>query len=247
MIEGFPRRTQVLTATRVPAFNFHHLLSAARLVEAPTPTPIAGTLSAGVAVQFASEDAPAKVARSLAALEANGGRLTAVSLRWDVRHPPEAGMVAQWIDAIGQHCDLLLLELVSSDIHDKPSAPRALPIAAPLLHLASRLAGRHVRIALLPRPDAWMSDEQDAVRLAMRVNRGNVGVALNWNLGRDGQAPSVDLLRLVEPKLMAVTWHSKIGSNTDDMWKSQRAQDLLPLERMGYRGPVFVCADEERK
>ena len=230
----------------MPAFNFHRCLAASRLDEArQLPTRVAAP-GERLAVEFAFDDAPESLATCVSFLKAHDVQLLAVALAWDVRRATSEASVAPWISAIAENCDLLLLRLVSSDVHDKPSAPRAMPAAGELLRLASKIAGPGVRIALTPRPGAWLCDEHDSVRLAMRVNRGNVGVALNWNVGRDGRAPSADLLRLVEPKLMAVICQAQGSPETDaDAAAPHATGDFTALNRIGYRGPIFVRFDDD--
>ncbi len=220
------------------AFTAHLCLSAAKLKDSATAALDADVLAPGVALELTALDTTDTLAECHSDLKTRGFPVRAVSMRWDLRRPPDAASLGRWLTAIGLMCDLLLLRLESSDIHDKPSAPRAMPAAAQLLQLSSKLAGQQVRIALTPSPGSWLADEHDAVRLAMRVNRANVGVAMNWTANREGQDPSPDLLRLVAPKLLAVILRGEGASGRGE----EIALDALlkPLSSLGCRVPVFL-------
>jgi sugar phosphate isomerase/epimerase len=127
---------------------------------------------------------------------------------------------------------LLLLQLTSSDPHDRPSTARAMPRAATAVTRLARAATNGAKLALDPRDGCWMRRVEDAVRVAIRVNRGNVGVAFHvdhWHKADGDEAMLPDRLKLALPKLLMVT------TSSDDQ---RTAHVLRLLQAMGYTGPV---------
>ena len=143
--------------------------------------------------------------------------------------------------------DAVLWMPLSSKVY-KPSSPEGDDAAVALLRRLSDMASaKGLRIALYPHTGNWVERVEDAVRVAKKVDRSNVGVTFNlchW-LKVDGE----DLparLALAEPYLFMVTVN---GADSDGKeWKQliqplgQGSYDIAPLLRqlevMNYRGPI---------
>ena len=218
-------------------FPTHLYLPATMLSDPELLLTDSATLAAGIAIELERNDGVDALKAYRAILDSRGWPLRAVGLQWDVRRPPDANLINDGLATIGDACDLLLLRLCSSDAHDKPSAPRALAVAAEFIHRCLRQTDSKIRIALTPQVGLWLSNEQDAVRLAMRVNRANVGVAMNWNQCSTNAATFADTLRLVHPKLLAVMLEP--GNEMVERLILPHL-DMQPLISLGYRGPVFL-------
>jgi sugar phosphate isomerase/epimerase len=112
--------------------------------------------------------------------------------------------------------------------------------------LADAAAPHGLRIAIYPHTGFWVARVEDAVRVARKVQRPNVGVTFNlchW-LMVDGE----DLRQRIEaaaPHLFMVTIN---GADRGDTWKAliqtldqgsfEVGQVLDILEDMGYQGPI---------
>ena len=138
----------------------------------------------------------------------------------------------------------LLLQLTSTAVHDTPSSPRTMPRAAAAVNAAARITGQlGARIALEPAPGCWMQRLEDACRLAMRVNRPDVGVAFSLDAWRaaDGDAAHLpDRLRLAGPRLWAVSCSLPTVQGAALHRDLPRLGQLL--NAIQYRGPVIVDA-----
>ena len=164
-------------------------------------------------------------------------------MSFDLRRPPEISELLTMLSPQASRSPLFLVSLVSHDAHDKAGTPRAMPAAAacvaPIAEAANQLG---TNVTLAPRLGTWLEHPQDAVRLAMRVNKRHVGVALDCNAwqqtdGRDEGLP--DVLRLVLPKLNAMTLspHGDLASWRDD----ETYKRIAPrLAAQGWRGPVVL-------
>ncbi len=118
---------------------------------------------------------------------------------------------------------------------------------AVLRDLAARAAESNLRIALYPHTGHWLERVDDAVRIANKVDRPNVGVTFNlchW-LRVDGQ----DLrarLEMAMPKLFMVTINgaNKDGADWDTLIQPLDKGDfdvyglLSALHDLGYTGPI---------
>jgi sugar phosphate isomerase/epimerase len=114
--------------------------------------------------------------------------------------------------------------------------------------IADMAAEAKVRVALYPHHGFWLERVEDAVRIAEKVNRPNVGVTFNlchW-LRVDDEKNLKPLLRLSMPRLFVVTINGADSGGKD--WK-QLIQTLdqgsfdLPgflktLKDCGYTGPI---------
>lgn len=143
--------------------------------------------------------------------------------------------------------DAVLWMPLSSKLH-KPSSPEGDEDAVALLRrLSQKATAKGLRIALYPHTGNWVERVEDAVRVAKKVGRPNVGVTFNlchW-LKVDGQ----DLpgrLALAEPFLFMVTVNGADGDGSE--WKQliqplgDGSYDVAPmlkmLAEMDYEGPI---------
>lgn len=131
----------------------------------------------------------------------------------------------------------------------KSSAPEGDGRAVEILRELSAEAAQHnVRIALYPHTGFWIETTDDAVRVADKVNRPNVGVTFNlchWlKVSRDREAKAV--LEKAMPHLFVVSIN---GADTDGKdWKTliqtldrgtfDMRAFLEDLRDTGYTGPI---------
>ena len=134
-----------------------------------------------------------------------------------------------------------------------PSSPASDARAVSILRDVADLAARHkVRIALYPHHAFWLERIEDAVRLAQKVDRPNVGVTFNlchWLR----VSPEKDVATLIR---QAMPWLSVVSINGADAdgqdWKAliqtldrgtfDMAAFLKTLGDAGYTGPIGLQA-----
>ena len=131
----------------------------------------------------------------------------------------------------------------------KSSSPEGDPRAVKILgELADMAAAHKVRIALYPHHTFWLETIKDAVRIAEKVDRPNVGITLNlchWlRVSKNRNARSV--IERAMPHLFAVNIN---GADTDGQdWKTliqtldrgtfDMRAFLETLRDAGYTGPI---------
>jgi sugar phosphate isomerase/epimerase len=132
---------------------------------------------------------------------------------------------------------------ITSDIHQKSAVSGDEQAAAIIGRIADIANKNDVAVALYPHEDFWLEKVEDAVRLAEKSNRRNVGVIFNlyhW-LKTDKPANMQTILAKASPYLFVVTINgtSEAGSietldkGTFDLYKFLRA-----LKQTGFTGPV---------
>jgi sugar phosphate isomerase/epimerase len=100
-----------------------------------------------------------------------------------------------------------------------------------------------LRVALYPHVNDWLERVGDAVRVAEKVNRRNVGVTFNlfhW-LRVEGQENMEEVMKLAMPYLFMVTINgsSPEGSiETLDKGEFDVYKFLRKLNKLGYTGPI---------
>lgn len=123
---------------------------------------------------------------------------------------------------------------------------------AKLDEIADHASGQGVRIALYPHTDFWIEKVEDAVRLADRLNRPDVGVTFNlchWLKVEGSERDPLPVLKSALPRLMFVTINGADSGDTRAMdWKSliqplgrgsyDVATFLRNLDGTGYEGPI---------
>jgi sugar phosphate isomerase/epimerase len=131
----------------------------------------------------------------------------------------------------------------------KPSSPAGDDRAVEILReIADMAAEADVRVALYPHTGLWVQRVQDAVRVAKKVNRSNVGVTFNlchW-LMVDGGKNAKSLIQQAMPHLFVVTingadsggkdWKTLIQTLDRDTFDIQGF--LKTLYSCGYTGPI---------
>ena len=137
----------------------------------------------------------------------------------------------------------------SSSAHDEPSSSRADARAAGVIHGVAEIAAKNsLCVALYPHANFWLERVEDSVRLAMHVNRENVGVTFNlfhW-LCTDGHELDARL-QLALPR----AWNVSINGctvrgprdgtiETLDQGSYNVEPFLAAVERLGYTGPISL-------
>jgi len=147
-------------------------------------------------------------AARLPGLPAAGVVLKAVAATIDVRGAATEQRVIAVMELAKAHraSPLVIVRLMSSDRYDKVSSPRAMPAAAAAVARIAEAARRcGMSVALEAAEGTWMRQPEDAVRVAMRVNRMHVGVAVSLDDFAVGDAATLtQRMRLVMPKLLAL-------------------------------------------
>jgi sugar phosphate isomerase/epimerase len=143
---------------------------------------------------------------------------------------------------------------ITSDGFQK-SAPAGDELAAAIISEIADIAHKHgTSVALYPHADFWLETVDDAVRVAEKVNRRNVGVTFNlyhWlktDPPKGEVSPSADRLENMEtalekatPYLFAVTINgtTEAGSiETLDKGTFDVYRFLKVLKRNGFKGPI---------
>ena len=133
----------------------------------------------------------------------------------------------------------------------KPSDQAADAIAVPGLQAAADRAARHgVELVLYPHRGYWVERFEDAVRVAGKVDRPNLGVSFNLcpALAGGEEARIPDLLRRARPRLLMVTINGADTGAPGAGWDrliqplgrgSYDVEQLMTLlQEMHYDGPV---------
>ncbi len=185
-------------------------------------------------------------------LDAAGLRLFQIYLRVDVSVNAKAGYDARLKDVMprlkGRDVTLALL-LQGRKPRDPDGEARALELVREIADLAMPAGAR---VALYPHTGDWMERVQDALRMAEKADRPNVGVMFNlchWMKTTPDAGELQDLLAQAMPRLVAVSlsgsdavaevkagtgrWIQPLGSGTYDVGGFLKA-----LRDLGYKGPV---------
>jgi len=131
----------------------------------------------------------------------------------------------------------------------KPSSPAGDARAAEIIREIADMAAEHrVRVALYPHYRFWVERVEDAVRVAKKVNRKNVGVTFNlchW-LRVEDQKNMKSLIKSAMPHLFVVSINGADSGGED--WKQliqtldrgsfDTSRFLRTLEDCGYTGPI---------
>ena len=131
----------------------------------------------------------------------------------------------------------------------KPSSPAGDPRAVEIIREIADMAAEHkVRVALYPHYRFWVERVEDAVRVAKKVKRKNVGVTFNlchW-LRVEDQKNMKSSIRSAMPHLFVVSINGADSGGED--WKQliqtldrgsfDTSRFLRTLEDCGYTGPI---------
>ncbi len=144
--------------------------------------------------------------------------------------------------------ETMLWIYILSERH-KPSAPEGDPAAVEILRkLADLAAESRLRIALYPHVNHWLERVEDAVRVAKKVDRPNVGVTFNLCHWLRVEKPETleARLELARPYLLQVSINGADIDGKDwstliqplDRGTFDNARVLAILRRLGYTGPI---------
>ncbi len=131
----------------------------------------------------------------------------------------------------------------------KPSSPEGDPRAVEVIgEIADMAAANKVRVALYPHTGFWVERVEDAIRVAKKVDRKNVGVTFNlchW-LKVDDEKNMQSLITSAMPHLFLVTINGADSGGKD--WKQliqtldrgsfNISRFLMTLTKSGYTGPI---------
>lgn len=134
----------------------------------------------------------------------------------------------------------------------KPSAPEGDALVVPLMRELAELGQTNgVKIAFYPHTSFWMERVEDALRVARKVDRPNVGVTFNlchW-LKVEGDRDPRPVLKEALPRLFFVTLNGAEAGDTRKMDWNKLIQPLdagtydvaglmKTLRDLGYAGPI---------
>ena len=147
-------------------------------------------------------------------------------------------------------CDVMLWTALTSS-RFKPSSEEGDPVALRILGTIADLASESgLKVALYPHTSYWLERLEDALRLARKLNRANVGVTFNlchW-LRVDDESNLRPLLQAAAPRLLVVSingadsnckgcdWNRLI--QTLDRGSFEVRSVLEILKEIGFRGPI---------
>ncbi len=131
----------------------------------------------------------------------------------------------------------------------KPSSPEGDPRAEKVIQeIADMAAESGVRVALYPHTDFWVERVEDAIRVAKKVDRKNVGITFNlchW-LKTDDEENMKSLIKSAMPHLFVVSINGADSGGKD--WKQliqtldrgsfNILRFLKALKNSGYTGPI---------
>jgi sugar phosphate isomerase/epimerase len=186
----------------------------------------------------------------LKAYDARKLRLFAIYVGASIDSPEPSGALLAAIDQLKGRGTILWMPLDSRK--HKRSDPAGDDDAAALLRkIADKAAGAGLKIALYPHTGSWVETVQDAVRVAAKTGRKNVGATFNlchW-LRVDGKNLEA-ALKQAAPRLFVVTingadtggrnWKQLI--QTLDRGSFDVCRVLRTLKELNYTGPIGLQA-----
>jgi sugar phosphate isomerase/epimerase len=188
------------------------------------------------------------VPEMLKALDANGLKLFAlyVGANMDPDQPKYDPRLRQVIETLKGRQTILWVYVQSKQLKpsDQAGDERAVQVIREIADMAQRSG---LRVALYPHTWFWLERVEDAVRVAQKVDRKNVGVTFNlchWLKVGDEKNMEVRLKQAM-PYLFLVTingadhegdWNRLI--QTLDRGQFDVYNFLKTLKRMGYTGPI---------
>ncbi len=175
----------------------------------------------------------------------------------------------QMIDAMHGHHTVLwiaLAKVFNGETAFQKSSPEADDIAISGLREIAEYAEPHgVKIALYPHTGLWLERVEDAIRVADKMNRADVGVTFNlchWLKVEGAERDPEPVLKAAMPRLMFVTINGADKGDTRQMGWDRLIQPLdrgsyevgaflKKLDAAGYVGPIgfqgFGIKDEPRE
>lgn len=193
----------------------------------------------------------------LAAFEKEGMKVynTYLTLSFDAAKPELDPKLRTLVPALKGHGTALWIAISSVTVAGgklKPSEAKGDEVVVGLIReLADLGISNGVKIAFYPHTGLWMERVADALRVARKVDRPNVGVTFNlchW-LKVEGDRDPLPTLKEALPHLLFVSLNGADGGNTREMGWDRLIQPLdagsydvaglmKSLDRLGYQGPV---------
>jgi len=189
------------------------------------------------------------LAEMLKELDKNGLRLFAVYLgaNIDADQPKYGPELKEAIEVLKGRNAILWLFVLSKK--HKPSSPEGDERAVEVIReIADKAAEAGLRVALYPHHGFWVERVEDAVRVAKKVDRKNVGVTFNlchW-LRVNDESRMESLIKSAMPHLFVVSINGADSGGKD--WKQliqtldrgsfDMSRFLKTLEDAGYTGPI---------
>ena len=193
----------------------------------------------------------------LAAFENAGLRVfnTYLTLSFDSAKPGLDPMLKEFVPRLKGHNTALWIAIkgVTLDGENlKPSSPLGDAVVVPLMRELADLAQTNsVKIALYPHARLWIERVEDAIRVAGKVDRPNLGVTFNlchW-LKVEGSRNPKPLLAEAMPRLFFVSINGADSGDTKNMDWNRLIQPLdsgtydvaallKSLRDLGYKGPI---------
>ena len=190
-----------------------------------------------------------RVPEMLKALDAHNLKMFAlyVGANVDPDQPPYNPKLKEVIRTLKGRETILWLHVLSKK-HKPSSSDGDERTVAIIREIADLAAEAGLRVAFYPHVGFYVARVEDAVRLARKVDRPNVGVTFNlchW-MKLDDVKNMEPLLRLAKPHLMLVTINGADADGTD--WDrliqplGRGSFDvygfLKMLKKLGYKGPI---------
>jgi sugar phosphate isomerase/epimerase len=191
------------------------------------------------------------VPERLKTLDATGLKLFQIYVRLSLARdakPPYDMRLKEVLPLLQGRDTMLALLVVGGKPSDEADDPRAIELVGEIADMARPYG---VKIALYPHANDWLERVQDALRVAKKVNRPNVGVMFNlchW-LKIDDEKNLKPLLQAALPHLMAVSIN---GSDRGTDIRAGKGNWIVPLDsgnfdmlgflktlkESGYAGPI---------
>lgn len=137
-------------------------------------------------------------------------------------------------------------------VHAISSSAADVLVVAQVRAIADAAAASGIRVALYPHTGFWLARVEDALRVADKINRADVGVTFNlchWLKVEGATRDPLPVLRATLPRLMFVTISGADTGDTQAMGWDRLIQPLdagtydlqgfvRQLQALGYTGPV---------
>ena len=180
---------------------------------------------------------------------------TYLTLSFDTAKPGLDPKLKEFVPRLKGHGTALWIAVnnVAKDgVKLKPSAPEGDDVAVPALReLADLAQSAGVKIAFYPHAGCWLERVEDAVRVAKKVDRPNVGATFNlchW-LKVEGDRDPKPVLKEAMPRLFFVSINGADNGDTKKLDWNKLIQPLdagsydvaallKTLKELGYTGPI---------
>ncbi len=181
------------------------------------------------------------VSERLKTLDAAGLKLFQIYLRVDIApnaKSPYDARLKEILPLLKGRDTMLALLVTGGKPSDQTLDPRAVELVREIAGLAEPFG---LKIALYPHVNDWLERVEDALRVARKVNRPNVGVMFNlchW-LKVDDENNLQPLLAAARPHLFAVTIN---GSDRGAEIRTGKGRWIVPLDTGDFDMPGFLKA-----